>query len=533
MDYQKNLKLYLIYFSFFFILGFLIYDDYGISWDEPISRTNGLFALKYIYSLLDIDFTYKIQSVYSTSKETFKEYNDNFYGVIFDLPMAILEFLFNIKDTKKYYLIRHLFNYFIFIIGSFYFFLTLRSYFNLQLSIIGILFLIFTPRIFAESFYNNKDLVFLSLFCISNYYGLKFFEKENIENLFKFSLISGLSCGTRLVGLIIPCLILFFSIIKYDEKNILHLIKNKIIYIMFIFFFIYIFYPYIWENPSLIFESLSKFTNFDWAGSVFYFGRFEIAKYMPWHYIPIMILITIPLVIVIFFFIGLTNIFKFSFHNFFNLNENNSLIWKNKLQYYLLFNTILILSTLFIIIEKKSTVYGGWRQFYFLYPSIIFIAVYGINIIVKLLHSKSYFIIKIIIYLSILNQVFWIYSNHPYQYVFYNSLAKNIFENFELDYWGVSNRDLLMNLDRIKYENEYKIYIYSVSPYQNSLLLMNDNEKKKYKFVKKIENAKYIVSNHYYQDSNPKIEYEYLNNNFNKLFEIKVNNSPINTIYEK
>ncbi len=35
-----------IFFLFFLLIGLNIYRDYGISWDEPVSRTNGMITLK-------------------------------------------------------------------------------------------------------------------------------------------------------------------------------------------------------------------------------------------------------------------------------------------------------------------------------------------------------------------------------------------------------------------------------------------------------------------------------------------------------
>ena len=47
----KNLFIILI-FSFLLIIGFLIYDDYGISWDEVSHRANGFVALNYLRNMV-------------------------------------------------------------------------------------------------------------------------------------------------------------------------------------------------------------------------------------------------------------------------------------------------------------------------------------------------------------------------------------------------------------------------------------------------------------------------------------------------
>ena len=42
--------------------------------------------------------------------------NFPFYGVTFDLPLALIETLFNIQDSKNYFLLRHIANFSIFLL---------------------------------------------------------------------------------------------------------------------------------------------------------------------------------------------------------------------------------------------------------------------------------------------------------------------------------------------------------------------------------------------------------------------------------
>ena len=428
--------------------------------------------------------------------------------------------------------LRHIFNYLIFLIGSFYFFLVLRNFYNFKLSLLGLIFLILSPRIFAESFYNNKDIVFLSFFCISTFYGFNFLKQKTLKELIKFSIFSALATGVRLAGLLIPVLIMFFYIIQFNEKNKKKLTKNVILYSLIILFFTYLFYPFVWENPFLIVDAILKFTNFDWSGSVYYFGKYEIAKNMPWHYSIIMIISTSPILVSLLFFFGLYFFFYNFIKNFINLKINDSLICKSNIDILNHFSFYVIFITLFIIIELNSTVYGGWRQIYYIYPSIICFAIYGFNRFINFLKNKDIIYIFTKIYILYLLIILIIY--HPYQYVFYNLIfskfAKN---NFEYDYWGVSNYDILKSLDKIKKKDKYKIFIYSVSPYEKSLNLLNQNLRNKYSFSKDIENAEYLVTNHYYQNKIPATEKNYLDKNFNILDEIKINDKVINSIYEK
>ena len=55
----------------------------------------------------------------------------------------------------------------------------------------------------------------------------------------------------------------------------------------------------------------------------------------------------------------------------------------------------------------------------------------------------------------------------------------------------------------------------------------------KQNFVNNINNADLIITNHYYQSKDPKIEEKYLKSNFKLIYEIRSNNVRINSIYKK
>ena len=69
-----------------------------------------------------------------------------------------------------------------------------------SLAILGSTFLFLSPRIFAQSFYNNKDIVFMSLFVISLYTAINFLEKPNVKNAIIFSIISSLAIDIRILA---------------------------------------------------------------------------------------------------------------------------------------------------------------------------------------------------------------------------------------------------------------------------------------------------------------------------------------------
>ena len=212
-------------------------------------------------------------------------------------------------------------------------------------------------------------------------------------------------------------------------------------------------------------------------------------------------------------------------------------LWKNKDEKLDLIIFFIFYSTIYIIIEINATLYGGWRHLYFLYPSLIFVSITGLEFLFKKFDQK-YLIILIIPFL--LYTSYWMIKNHPYQFVYFNTFAgKNVNKNFELDYWGTSNKNLLDYLIENEPKENIKIYIFSDSPYYFSLPMINAKDRERINFVKTLDEADYLVSNHYYSFGNRKNETDnpiLLANKLKKKYklfkEIKVDNLPINSIYK-
>ena len=161
---NSNKKLFtILFFLIFFLIGIFIFSDYGISIDEDNTRMVGFLSLEHIFNIFLPEHVTKINKITSVDG-TAIGIGVITSGVIFDLPMAFLELIFKIDDSRQYYLLRHFFNFFIFFVSVFFFFQLIKKRYNSwSLGILGTTFLLISPRIFANSFYNNKDLIFMSL----------------------------------------------------------------------------------------------------------------------------------------------------------------------------------------------------------------------------------------------------------------------------------------------------------------------------------------------------------------------------------
>ena len=531
MKYQNYTNLIiLLIFLFFLITGIVIFDDYGISWDEHFQRIDGFIALNSIRELLSLE-TYE---GFNHSDQRFAD-AAKIYGVLYNLPLAVIEKAFSIDDSKNYFLIRHLANFLIFYISTIFFYLLLKKRFSTKLSIIGLIFLILSPRIFADSFYNNKDLIFLSLFIISIYFTVNFINQITYANSFFAALTCAFATDVRIIGIIAPLIILFFFFLeaagnkRFFIKYYIKIVSFLTLYISFVF----IFWPYLWNDPLVnFFNTLKIMSSYSWSGGIFYLGEYVNALNLPWHYPIVWILISTPILYIILFIIGSILIFSKISSNFINLTNSSSSkdIWNNNNEKTDLIFIIIFYFTLFLIIKLNSTLYGGWRHLYFIYPCLIYISVKGLEFIINKISFKYtlIFTIPFLIFTFL-----WMVQNHPYQFIYFNKLAgKNVENKFELDYWGTSNKDVLDYILNNSEESIIKIYILSSSPYEYSLSLIDKNKRGRIAFVDNQKDADFLVTNHYYQKGNPVNVNNKLKKEFKIFKEFKVDGMPINTIFK-
>ena len=525
----KNLPVIII-FSSFFILGIIIFDDYGISWDEPYHRINGFVSLNFVRKIFFLDI---YPDLVHDSK--FLEEGSKLYGVLFDLPMAFIEKKLAINDSKYYFLIRHFFNFLIFFIACIFFFLILKKRFSNRLSIIGLLFLILTPRIFAESFYNMKDLIFLSFFVISLYFVINFLDSPTHKNALLSALTCSFAVDVRILGIISPFIVIVFFILMFmDNKDFFKKNISKVVtFLILLIFFTILFWPYLWNDSLAKFlHTLKDMSYHVWTGSVFYFGKHISSLNLPWHYPIVWILITTPIIYLLLFVLGSFLIIRRLFNRFLNLStrDNFDELWRGNKERMDIIFFIIFYFTIFLVIELNSVLLNGWRHLYFTYPCLIYISVRGLDFFSKKL-SLRYLIILIapfLLYTSI-----WMIKNHPYQFVYFNKFAgENIGNSFDVDYWGVSNKSALTYIVSNDKKDRLKIYVSSNSPYHFSSLLMDKNNRKRLKFVNNVSDADFLVTNHFYQKGNPAFINQKLKKKFKLFKEFKVDDIIINSIYK-
>tara|TARA_Y100000590_G_scaffold443250_1_gene572420 strand:- start:378 stop:764 length:387 start_codon:yes stop_codon:yes gene_type:complete len=125
---------------------------------------------------------------------------------------------------------------------------------------------------------------------------------------------------------------------------------------------------------------------------------------------------------------------------------------------------------------------------------------------------------------------------HPYQYIYFNSFyEKKANKLFEIDYWGLSNKDALKNIVADNYKGgKIKIGVASFTNLFMSQKMLPDKYKNKLIITgQNFDNVDFIFNNNYFE-INPSYDNKYqIPKNYRNYQQNKKGNVLINEFYIK
>jgi len=514
--------LYSFFFIIFLFIGIFIFSDYGLSWDERFQRHIGVINCRYV---IEGDPRLITDS-------------EKYYGPVFEVLLVAIEKILNLNDKREVYFIRHLVTFLLFYTSVFFFYLLCKHrYRSWKIGLLGSLFLILSPRIFADSFYNSKDLAFLSVFIISIYTLVKYLDKKTLLRASLHALICAILIDIRIVGIIVPCFTFLFVTIdlilgsKSTKIKIKNIIPSSLLYGFLLICFTILFWPILWDGPIYHFiQAFIEMKQYPWGGgSVLYLGNYVEATNLPWHYIPLWLIITTPVLYTFMFFLGSFTSIKSLLKRPLNFYSNNQ---KRDDLIFLLWFFLPLLA----VIALNSILYNSWRHMFFIYPAFLVISLKGIISLFEFTklkfkghaHKIMNIILIFIILFSLISTTQFMVKNHPYQNVYFNPLAgkdmESVKNNFVLDYWGLSYRQALEYI--LKNDAEKNVTVYAADyPGKLNADILTPSDRDRLKYVEKPDDAKYFLSN-YYWGHREKYPHE------DEFYSIKIGGAKIMVVYK-
>ncbi len=443
MTFSKNFYLYIFLF-FFIIIGANFSIHTGVTHDETYDYNVWIANKNYILNFL---FGYNLDTTYLSG-------GGKFYGSGFHYLSSLLEFFtVNLPQLSSYDVVakeilsKHISVFLLFVVSGLVFRKILKiiinDYYFVNLSTV---FYLLYPYLLGHSFFNVKDIPFLTFWLICSYFIIRIsknYLKKNIilkKHIFFLSIFTGYLLSIRISGILIFIQYFIFILMLSNDKKFNLIVFLKRIYkeaiiATFLIFFIYIILqPGIWSNPLLIFDAIKYMSSHIQSVCTLTLGECMKAQDLPASYLFIWIFFKLPIVILI----GL--ILYFYIEKKIENSFNN----------YIIISLIFSISSIIVLlILFNVNLYDEIRQVMFLIPLIFIISLTSLNYF-----SKRVFSILINFFI-----IYFIFQNifiYPYNYIWINNFShfSKINKVFELDYWGASTKKVasVINQNRLNVE---------------------------------------------------------------------------------
>lgn len=442
--------------AIYLIAGLFVLDDFGVSYDEETQRlANGIVNFNYIVG---------------EDSEELLNASEKYHGPAFEILLVLAEKVSGFDDTRSVYLLRHTINFLTFYLSILVmFFLGRRCFESEHWGLFAALIYALSPRFFAESFYNGKDIILVAWVTFSLYTLFRFSKNTNYKWAFVHALVTGFAIDVRVIGIFVP--VATVGLIAYQQlfsaRRTQSFRKTALVvcfYLVIQAFSVVAFWPILWEGPWHHFtQAFIEMSSFVKRGEMRFLGELISFDQIPWFYLPLWMGITIPLPFLLLAAVGIIGlVLKL-------VRFRSETLWKYR--YDFLFLSMLVFPLLFII-GMRSVVYDGWRHIYFLYVPMVLVAARGGMFLWKHVQKIGMPIFFILVFAM---PVYAILSYHPHQYAYFNVLARTYFpaleKSFEMDYWGLAYRQGLEKILELEDESPVRVQSESAPGYDNRLIL--------------------------------------------------------------
>jgi hypothetical protein len=499
----------LVFFILLLAIGLAAYDDYGIAWDEPLRYEAGSTVFGYLASG---------KSVPARSTDD--------HGLIFELVLAGIQKLSGVHDTRDIYLQRHLASHLFFLFGVFGFFLLAQRYLqNEYLALLGAGMLVISPRIYAHSFFNTKDIPFMVVMIFGLYTFGRAFEAHNSRWFLVHGILCGLLASIRILGIMLLVFTLVFMALDYlSYRRSRRLLSLAIPYLAAFTLSLFASWPFLWSDPIRRFVvALRSLSSYPWQGKVLYFGRFYSATALPWHYALVWMTITTPIAYTSAFLLG-------SAWSMRDLVRNLRQIFTDPLLRYTSLFLLCFFAPLVAVIVRGSVLYDGWRHLYFIYPCFLLLAIAGIAKLIAALKGKRAIYLALtggVLALSLASTGLFMLRAHPYQHVYFNLLVPRSEEylrrNWERDYWGLSYREALEYILSVDSRDQINVAVNTLPGEENAKILQ-PGERARLSFIEEPEGSDYFITDYRWHPE----DYDF----GSEVFSIQVQGSRIASVFQ-
>jgi hypothetical protein len=463
-----------LFFSSLLLLGLSRYRDYGISFDEPRQRLTGAVTVNY---LAETFHTPAFMTWWELGIPPLATYRDRDYGVAFEAPAFALEHIFRLKDPRDIYMFRHLLTFLVSIGGVCAVYrLSQRRFLDWRIGLLSAVFLVLTPRFFAESFYNSKDILFMAVFAAAMNTTISFVLRPRIKTALVHAIATAVAIDVRIMGLLLVVVSVMLLIIRLIRRE-LQLGRTCLIFAVYMVVastFVILMWPYLWSNPLRhLLQAFKNMAQFRWDVQARYMGAFIKPTALPWHYTFTWIAITTPLLYLALFVVG-------AYATCRQILARGMKLWQDDGEFQDIVFFCLFFAPISAVLLFHSVLYDGWRQLYFVYPAFLLLATKGWVVLWSIKSARKVYKTSLITLttISVFLTAIWMWEAHPLENVYFNIFAgRNVKARYEVDYWGLGNRRALEYILEKDHSPVVNVWADSFTPISYSFLMLKPEDR--------------------------------------------------------
>ncbi len=417
------------------VIVFLTFKDYAISNDEGVQHHYGKLIIAYYKS----DFI---------DRRVFTFENLYLYGGLFDIVAVSLSHLFPVDP----YDLRHLLCALIGISGIGAAAATTRMIAGSRAALVAALLLSVCGAWYGAMFNHTKDIPFAAAMMGATFFLVRiarFLPAPRIGDVAAFGLLTGAALGIRVIGLLLVIYAIFLvplyltqrdrgrSRWQFAAQSALRIFPALILaYVVMIAA-----WPWAALAPLNPIRGLFEFSEFHYAIRTFLDGQIYEMGNVPPSYIPIYILIRVPLLMLFGAALGMV---------FFLLPGASS---KQIQRRDIALIALTVIFPLVCQVVFRGPAFTGLRHFLFVIPPLAVLAAIGIDAAFSALAVRSRVIAGSALAAM---SAFFIWDAvtlarlHPYEYLFYNQTVGGLegaSRRYDLDYWFSSMPEALGQLE--------------------------------------------------------------------------------------
>ena len=427
------------------VVGLAVLDDYGVGWDEKEQHGIGQAAIA--YALGDTE----------TLRPPGPPHN-RYYGVVFEVPLVLVERLLGLTDSRAIYLSRHLLTHLCFLAGGGgAAWLASRLFGSRWLALLALGLFVLHPRLYAHSFVNTKDIPFLVAFlgCLALIH--RAWQRGGVGAYALCGVGVGVATNLRIMGGGLFVAVMVMRVVDWvragNRAERRQVGRTLGVFGLASVLTLYAVSPYLWGNPLELLDAIAVLSQHSHRPTMLFQGEVIRWPDLPAHYIPTWLAITTPPGVLLLSLIGAAGVLWQTLTHPGELLRNPTTRFEGLL-------VACVLLPVGAVIVLNANVYHNWRQMYFLYAPLCLLAVAGLRRLAGVCRWPA---LRAGVYglavAGLAGVVIEMVGLHPYQHLYFNRLVDRhtpeyLRGQYDMEYWGMAYREGL----------EYLLQRYPTSP---------------------------------------------------------------------